>query len=81
MNNDLKTYIRCGEGALFSSAMKMLPGLMSRWTSCLLWMYCSPLATWPSTRRSSPSLNLSPRLLFSSIFLCRLPPSQYSFWM
>jgi hypothetical protein len=26
----------------YSREMKMFPGLMSRWTSCLLWMYCRP---------------------------------------
>ena len=78
---ETSTYILWGEGASFSSDMKMLPGLMSRWTSCLLWMYWSPLATCPRILLSSPSLNLSLRLLLSSILLCKLPPSQYSFWM
>ena len=50
-------------------------------TSCFLWMYCSSMAPWPSTHSSSPSLDFSSRLQFSSAIPCRLSPSQYSFWI
>ena len=39
------TYILGGVDTSFSTDMNTFPGLMSRWTSCLLWMYWRPFAT------------------------------------
>ena len=55
-DNTLLTWIPSDSSSSGSNEINTFPGLMSKWTNFLLWMYFSPLAMWRRIVWSSLSL-------------------------